>query len=257
METTVGIFQSLLTAEQAANKLKESGLDWDRINLLTPGDEERIAREVPTIDAEQTGTGKPLGGVVGAASGAGLGAAATNLLIPGVGLVFSLGMVAGAVVGALVGASAGEKLDQSLSEGLPKDELFVYEDALRQGRTILIAITDDVSRSDLVRKILTQAGAESVDVAREKWWIGLRDAESEEYEAGGGSFLRDEAQFRRGFEAALRSEVRGLSYDEATEFLSTHHVGFYRREAFRQGFERGREYYKSHRRELSHKQTSK
>ncbi len=54
-----------------------------------------------------------------------------------------------------------------MSDGLPKDELFVYEDALRQGRTVLIALTEDATQAEAARAALLQAGAESLDTARD------------------------------------------------------------------------------------------
>jgi len=41
--------------------------------------------------------------------------------------------------GAIGGAALGDALDEGMTEGLPKDELFIYEDALRQGRSVVIA----------------------------------------------------------------------------------------------------------------------
>jgi hypothetical protein len=66
-------------------------------------------------------------------------------------------------------------LEDSMTEGLPEDELFVYEDALRKGRSVVIALADE-SKAPLLRELLKAEGAEAVDAAREQWWIGLRDA---------------------------------------------------------------------------------
>src|SRR5437867_13198078 len=74
---------------------------------------------------------------------------------------------------------------EALGEGLPKDELFVYEDALRQRRTVLIALAHNERQAAEARTVLAESGAESVDAAREKWWLGLRDAEAEIYAVQG------------------------------------------------------------------------
>src|SRR5438045_2869900 len=84
--------------------------------------------------------------------------------------------------------------------GIPGDELYVYEDALRRGRSVVMAFTDNEKVAESARVALKRAGAESVDAAREEWWIGLRDAESEHYLAQGGDFKTDEAKYRLGFE---------------------------------------------------------
>ncbi len=56
--------------------------------------------------------------------------------------------------------------ENARSDGLPKDELVVYEDTLRQGRTVLIALTEDATQAEAARG---QAGAESLDAARDTW----------------------------------------------------------------------------------------
>ena len=47
--------------------------------------------------------------------------------------------------------------------------------------------------------------------SREKWCIGLRDAEKEHYAGAEHNFKRDEVFFRLGFEAALHREHEGKS----------------------------------------------
>ena len=79
--------------------------------------------------------------------------------------------------GATVGATAGGKVERDSYEGLPEDEIFVYEDALRKGRSVVIALAENDGQASLVRDLLHRDGAESVDAAREQWWIGLRSDE--------------------------------------------------------------------------------
>jgi hypothetical protein len=170
-----------------------------------------------------------------------------STLILGIGPITAIGFAAlgfiGLVGGAVAGAAAGGALENAMSDGLPKDELFVYEDALRQGRTVLIALTEDAAQAEAARKVLAQAGAESLDAAREKWWLGLRTAESEAYAAQGWNFTEDEDVYRRGFEAALRAEVAGKPYADAVGYLRTQYADVYHDEVFRRGYERGRAYY--------------
>ncbi|HYY93561.1 MAG TPA: hypothetical protein VE713_03515, partial [Pyrinomonadaceae bacterium] len=144
--------------------------------------------------------------------------------------------------GAAAGAAAGGALEESMARGLPHDELFVYEDALRRGRSVVIAVADDEEQANVARGVLTQAGAESVDAAREKWWLGLRDAEEAEYTVDGGDFGADEPAYRRGFEAALHPRARSRSYDEDAERLRECFGKECEESAFRRGYERGRRY---------------
>jgi hypothetical protein len=59
--------------------------------------------------------------------------------------------------------------------GLPHDELGVYSAALRDGRAVVIAGAESSTNAELIRETLRLAGAESVDLAREDWLVGLRD----------------------------------------------------------------------------------
>ena len=50
-----------------------------------------------------------------------------------------------------------------------------------QGRTVMIALADEGDQAEAARQILQRNGAESIDAAREQWWVGLRNAEKEHY----------------------------------------------------------------------------
>jgi hypothetical protein len=108
--------------------------------------------------------------------------------VSGIGPVVSvafLGATILGIAGALVGAMIGSAVDNAMTEGLPEDELFVYEDALRKTRSVRLAFPDDAATAESVRKLLTEEGAESIDEARKQWWIGLRSAEQEHYSKRG------------------------------------------------------------------------
>ena len=187
--------------------------------------------------------GAALGAVVGGASGASMGipvGAMLTLLVPGVGPVIASGLIGAALLGA-GGAVVGAKLEESLTRGLPHDELFVYEDALRRGHSVVVALVDDAGHAEAARQLLSAAGAESIDAAREHWWLGLRSAEQERYEDGAHAFDRDEAVFRRGFEAACGAS-RGRSWNEALDGLRARCGSEVEAPAFRRGWERGKQY---------------
>jgi hypothetical protein len=167
-----------------------------------------------------------------------------SLLVPGVGPVLAIGL-AGGLLGAVGGGKAGGAIEDTSTRGLPADELFVYEDALRQGRTVVMAMADNDTDAEAVRGTLEAAGAESIDRAREMWWVGLRDVEKEVYETHGGNFQGDERYFRCGFEAAQHSNNRGKSYDECRERLGERYPDEHKLESFRRGYERGRAYFET------------
>jgi hypothetical protein len=251
MSTVAGIFNSRTSAERAAANLQSAGFLNDNISLLSPGMTDReVDTAVPTTETEQPGMGKAMGGAVGgalgAAGGATIGAAAASLFIPGVGPILAAGIVGAALLGAggaTLGAATGGAVENEIAPELPHDELFVYEDALRQGKSVVIGVTDDETQVEAGRTVLAQSGAESLDAARESWWVGMRDAEAEEYTGQGKDFSTDEPFYRRGFEAALHPQTRGKSFDESAESLSRQYGDDYSHEAFRRGYERGHSYH--------------
>lgn len=252
MKSTVGVFTSLADAQRAINELQSLGVANDSINLLTPDHSRKNMEDVPTTEGEQPGMGSAVGGVVGgaigAASGMSLGAAAASLFIPGVGPIIAMGILGGALLGAggaVGGAAVGGALEQGMADGLPRDEIFIYEDALRRGRTVVVIAAENDAQANTARKAMEQAGAESVNAAREDWWVGLRDAEESDYTAQGGDFKADEPNYRQGFESALRPETRNKSYDEALGFVSECYGDICREKSFRRGYERGQAYHRS------------
>jgi hypothetical protein len=251
MEPVVGIFNSSDQACRAAGYLNSDGIPDEHLIVLVPGASEKELTAVPTTDTEPPGVGTAIGGVVGgalgAASGMSLGAAAATFFVPGVGPVITLGILGAALLGvggAAAGAAIGDTLDEGMIEGLPKDDLYVYEDALRKGRSVLIAFTSEGRQAAVVRKIMQQAGAEDIDAAREGWWEGLRDDEELYYSQERQDFAKDEANYRKGFEMAQHPLSRGKEYKEAGEFLSSRCPAICNEPSFRSGYERGRNYSK-------------
>jgi hypothetical protein len=248
METVAGIFTSRAAAEGAIREIHSLGIPTDRIALLTPGmSDKRVESEVPTDDTEQPGMGAAMGGTVGGAigvaGGASLGAAAASLLVPGVGPVIAGGILGAALLGAggtLTGVAAGQALEKELESGLPHDELFLYEDALRKGRSVVVAFVEEEGAIYAVRSAFAGAGAEGIDEARENWWIGIRDAEEAEYKATGRTFQAEESSYRRGFEDAMKK--RGKESETTSDFIASHVEAD--NEAFRRGYERGLSYQK-------------
>lgn len=240
MKTAAGIFSDRNDAGRAAARLASVGIGGDDITVLMPGASEAQIEAVPTDEAEQPGMGKAIGfvvgGAVGAAAGLPLGAAVVSLLVPGIGPVIAIGLAGAALLGA-GGAAIGGALESNLTEGLPKDEVFVYEEALRQDRTVVIALVRDDARVEEAREVLESAGADSVDAAREQWWVGLSDVDKNGYAA------EEEAAFRRGFEAALHRDARGRSFEEARASLQTRYPDD-SGPAFRRGYEQGQAYYR-------------
>ena len=172
---------------------------------------------VPTVSAEQPGMGKAVGAVLGAAAGLSGGPLILAAIVPGVGPITAIGLLGGAILaaaGGKLGAVAGGKLEGAMTEGLPEDEIFVYEDALRKGRSVVVAMASEDAEAARVRELLKNEGAEAVDAAREQWWIGLRDTEREHYTSSSRNFTEEEKFYRLGFEAALHTRMRCKEFDQ-------------------------------------------
>src|SRR5262249_54486421 len=74
--------------------------------------------------------------------------------------------------GAIGGVKAGEKLEETTRTGVPKDELYLYEDALAHGRGVLFVEPRTEEEERTARAVLLSSGAESLEAAREAWWVG-------------------------------------------------------------------------------------
>jgi hypothetical protein len=244
MRTIVGIFPSYEKAKEAVSFLLASEIPAKNLTTLAPQASLQQVGSVPTTAGEQPGMGAALGGVAGSAVGLAGGVIGTSLLLPGVGPIIALGAaLLSGLTGAAAGAAAGDALETSLVAGLPPDEVFIYEDALRHKRSVVIALAEDASQEDMIRQLLTQNGAESLDAAREQWWLGLRDTEEQAYGAFEGPFEDIERTYRQGFEAALSPRLRGQSYAQATETLRELYPGVCLEEPFRHGYDRGQAHY--------------
>ncbi|PYT28259.1 MAG: hypothetical protein DMG57_15490 [Acidobacteria bacterium] len=175
MEPVVGVFASRNNAEESAERLRQTGLK--QITLLTPSDLESKVQTVRTEDMERRGMGTALGGLVGAALGlaAGVGIGAVSAAVPSSGAIPQLlGAAIFGVAGAAAGIAAGRALESTFCDGLPKDELCICEDAVRQGRFVLIAFTDRAHKASTVRGVMARSGAASLDAARGRWRFGRR-----------------------------------------------------------------------------------
>jgi len=252
MKAVSGVFRSRQDAERAMTEMHSLGVRDDQVTLLTPEKMETGLQSVPAVAGEQPGMGKAIGAVLGGTAGLS-GAALVVAAIPGVGPITAIGLLGSAILGAAgagLGAAAGAKLENSMTDGLPEDELFVYEDALRRGRSVVIALAENEASAARLRELLKAEEAEGVDAAREQWWIGLRDAEKEHYSTLAKNFGNDEKFYRLGFESALHARTRCKEYDQVLgemnaeiEDLERQYPGVEVAEPFTRGYERGRDYY--------------
>jgi hypothetical protein len=228
MKAVTGVFRSRSDAERAMARMGSRGVPESRVTLLTL----------------ETSQGNP--GVSGERS-------VLAARIPGVGLVTAVGTLGRAVLetaGGKFESLGDEKLEKFPTEGWPEEEIFVYEDALRKGQSVLIVLHDKELEASQLRGLLTGEGGEATDAAREQWWIELRGAESEHYSAMGRDFGKDEKFYRLGFESALHARMRCKEYDQVLsemavkiEEVERENPGADVEEPFTKGYERGRDHY--------------
>jgi hypothetical protein len=178
MQIIAAVFTSQSEAEAVAEKLRTQ-VPNERVFVLGPGTPHGQVASVPTTE-DMPPVGKIICGVLGGALGLGLGICffLPQLSAPGPDpftIAGYLGMVFLGFTGALLGAALGRALDRASSSGLPVDELYVYEDALRKGRSVVLAGFEDEEQEARVRDSLAQSSAESVDSAHSTWWVGLRN----------------------------------------------------------------------------------
>jgi hypothetical protein len=157
VNTVVGVFQSRSGAERACAELTPLGIAEHRVNVLTPQMTERELSRIPTIQAEQPGMGKALGaavgGAVGLAGGMGVaGVALSSLVVPGIGPVLGIGLLSGALLAA-IGVVTGGAIENYMAQGLPGDELLVYEDALRRGRSVVVVTPENDTQERIARGV--------------------------------------------------------------------------------------------------------
>ena len=246
MEIVTGVFNNHDQAVNAVHELQRLGLGDKQIGLVSPDHATSSPVRVPVTDTEDSGMGRAMGaavgGGIGAAGGATLGLAAASILVPGVGPVLAFGLLGAALLGgtgAAVGAVVGDSLEEELGEGIPHEEIYLYEDALRDGRSVVVVYTTEGKQTDYVRDVLEKAGALNQDQLREDWWGELRDRELKHYGESGRDFKSDELSYRRGFEAAQDARRRGRSYGEVEGNLRESYTDKELDDAFRRGYERG------------------
>jgi len=189
MKNVVGIFASPSAAERAVARLVEIGVPRSRIRQLTPSTSERqIHTVIPIAETEQPGMGKAIGGLVGFVVAATLALGVIGVLRGGLGqlsLVVLLGAATLGACGAIAGAFAGGALENKMSTGLPKDEIYFYEEALRAGHSVVFAFAVNDAQEEAALRVLKEAGAESLDAGDESWRVGLSSPEDVHQRAQG------------------------------------------------------------------------
>jgi len=245
MITVVGTFKGLEAAARAVRDLRLVGAGNGSVRFLRPDHGQSQLFEIPAAGSEAPGMAQTMGaflaGAVGTAAGLALGATAAGFFLPGVVPALVCGGLGAAVLGlagVAAGSAAGRKAGLAVFEGLPEDEFFVYRDALRKGRAVVVCLSEKPAAAEEARRIMEHEGAESIDAARHNWWLGVGDSARLLYTARAPRAQVPEDPFRRGYQAALNPEFRGKPWDQVVYLLAERYGNWYD-DAFRRGFEGG------------------
>jgi uncharacterized membrane protein len=169
MELVVGLFDKKRDAELAVQALEQAGfsqgkmgaLAQDRIIVEHLGDEQKDA----TARSAEIGalSGTALGGLTGLLAGTGA------LVIPGIGPVIAVGVLASTLAGAGVGAAAGGLVGALMGLGFSEKQAQVYTEGIKQGG-VLVAVQAEGERIGLAREIIKQANAVDIDTRGQEWF---------------------------------------------------------------------------------------
>ncbi len=155
-----GIFSEANSAEDAVRRLIDGHFNPKEISIVVSD------REGSHEEPVEWDTGVAEGAVGGAALGGLLGALGGTLVATGViaapGLaVLAAGPIVGALKGALAGGAVGLEAGALVGLGFWKDEAHIHAKALKKGG-IIVAVPADHEHVEDARKIISEAGAESV-----------------------------------------------------------------------------------------------
>src|SRR4051812_27065137 len=136
MKTVIGLFDLSADAYAAQNDLLGSGLDRDRISVVTSESNKDYNRTTgeksdKTEAAEGAGIGATAGALAGGA--AGLLASLGLLAIPGIGPLLAAGPIVATLTGAGIGAATGGVVGGLVGMGIPGEDAGGYEEGVRRG----------------------------------------------------------------------------------------------------------------------------
>ena len=158
METAIGVFSSRDNAERAVLELLRQKVPQESLIFLTKSESEAVelGKEL----------GSYAGGFVGGSAGL-AGAAVASLAIPGIGMVFALGVGATALLG-WIGAGTGASLGKALSSGggvvhptsysQSAEDAAFFREVLNEGRSLVVVRTESLDVAKAACAILDRQG---------------------------------------------------------------------------------------------------
>jgi hypothetical protein len=135
--TLVGIFQSRYEAELALDELRQAGFDNKDLGFAIRGDDSGSAGMITDSLLTKDGHGAAKGMLAGGIAGSLVGAAAV-LVLPGIGPILSMGVLASALGFGAAGVATGGIIGAMSGLGISEDEARVYEKEFHAGRAIVV-----------------------------------------------------------------------------------------------------------------------
>jgi hypothetical protein len=154
-------------ADSVVSSLRSAGFTGSDISVLFP--DKRGTQEYAQEKNTKAPEGATTGGVAGMGIGAALGwlAGIGSLAIPGVGPFIAAGPIMAALGGAAVGGATGGLVGGLIGLGIPEYEAKKYEDKIRGGNALISVHTEDGDQQMRARRILEEAGADSISSSTE------------------------------------------------------------------------------------------
>jgi hypothetical protein len=134
--TLVGVFDSRDEAEQVLDELRQAGFAENEIGFAIRGDDAVAGGVITDAALTKDGQGAVKGMVAGGVAGSLLGAAAM-LVIPGVGPLLAMGVLASALGFGAAGVATGGILGAMMGAGVSEEEARAYEKQFNAGRAIV------------------------------------------------------------------------------------------------------------------------
>jgi hypothetical protein len=175
MRTVVGVFDSIIDAGRALSDLGELGVPTENRHLIAGNDKSRHdeylkkSKEASVTTAAAAASGTSFGG------GVGIVASLVALAIPGVGPIIAGGAIATVLTGLGIGAVAGGLLGTFKNLAISHDEAPLYEEAVRRGAVLAIAMMEDERAPEAVEIMESRGGRDirsEVDTWSETEWSG-------------------------------------------------------------------------------------
>jgi hypothetical protein len=155
----VGIFESRREAKLVLDELRQEGFGEKEIGFAIRGDDAVAGGVITDAPLTKDGQGALKGMVAGGLAGGLLGAAAV-LVVPGVGPLLAMGVLASVLGFGAAGVATGGILGAMVGLGISEEEARVYENEFNAGRAIVTVHAGE--RAAEVRRILDLHGAHNV-----------------------------------------------------------------------------------------------